>query len=187
MLPGVQFRPTPLAGAVVVELERHEDDRGFFARTYCDREFAAAGLPTAWPQQNLSHNNQAGTLRGMHYNAVPHREAKLVRCVNGAIWDAIVDLRPDSPTRLRWFGVELSAEAGNALYVPEGFAHGFITLRDQTDVHYLMGQPYQAGAARGFRWNEPRVGIAWPMQPRTIADRDRTYPDLDPADPDAQR
>ena len=181
----MRFRPTPLGGAVVVELERHEDDRGFFARTYCDREFAAAGLPTAWPQQNLSHNNRAGTLRGMHYNAAPHHEAKLVRCVNGAIWDAVVDLRPGSPTRLQWFGVEISAEAGNALYVPEGFAHGFITLRDQTDVYYLMGKLFQGAVARGFRWNDPRIGIAWPAEPRVIADRDRTYPDLDPADPDA--
>jgi dTDP-4-dehydrorhamnose 3,5-epimerase len=172
---------------VLVEQERHEDDRGFFARTYCDREFADAGLPTTWPQHNVSHNARAGTLRGMHYNAAPHREAKLVRCVTGAIWDAIVDLRPDSPTHLKWFGVELSSEAGNALYVPEGFAHGFITLQDRTDVFYLMGKPYTGSVARGFRWNDPRVGIAWPAEPVVIADRDRTYPDLDPADPDAPR
>ncbi len=105
--------------------------------------------------------------------------------MNGAIWDAIVDLRPGSPTRLQWFGLEISAEAGNALYVPEGFAHGFITLRDQTDVYYLMGKLFQGAVARGFRWNDPRIGITWPMEPRVIADRDRTYPDLDPADPDA--
>lgn len=183
----MRFRPTPLGGAVVVELQPHGDERGFFARTYCDREFAEAGLPTGWPQQNLSRNAQAGTLRGMHYNAAPHREAKLVRCTAGAVWDAIVDLRPDSATHLRWFGVELSAEAGNALYVPEGFAHGFITLRDHTDVFYLMGKPFQPGAARGFRWNDPRAGIVWPREPAVISDRDRTYPDLDPADPDAAR
>jgi dTDP-4-dehydrorhamnose 3,5-epimerase len=187
MLAAVHFRPTPLAGAVVVELERHEDDRGFFARTYCDREFAAAGLPTSWPQQNLSRNTRAGTLRGMHYNAAPHHEAKLVRCASGAIWDAIVDLRVGSPTHLRWFGVELSAEAGNGLYVPEGFAHGFVTLRDHTDVTYLMGKSFQPNAARGFRWNDPRVGIAWPREPAVISERDRTYPDLDPANPDAAR
>ncbi len=184
MLAGVRFRPTPLAGAVLIELDRHDDDRGFFARTYCDREFAAAGLPTVWPQQNLSHNDRTGTLRGMHYNAAPHHEAKVVRCTSGAVWDAIVDLRPDSPTHLRWFGVELSAQAANALFVPEGFAHGFLTLRDQTDVHYLMGKSYQSSAARGFRWNDPRVGIAWPVEPRQMSDRDRTYPDLDPSDPD---
>jgi dTDP-4-dehydrorhamnose 3,5-epimerase len=183
----VRFRPTPLAGAVLVEQERHGDDRGFFARTYCDDEFAAAGLPTAWPQHNVSHNARAGTLRGMHYNAAPHREAKLVRCVTGAIWDAIVDLRPDSPTHLKWFGVELSSEAGNALYVPEGFAHGFITLQDRADVFYLMGKKYQGAVARGFRWNDPRIGIVWPAAPVVIADRDRTYPDLDPANPDALR
>jgi dTDP-4-dehydrorhamnose 3,5-epimerase len=187
MLPGVRFRPTPLPGAVVVEPDRHDDDRGYFARTYCDSEFAAAGLPTLWPQQNVSHNTRAGTLRGMHYNAAPHRENKLVRCARGAIWDAIVDLRPDSPTHLKWFGVELSAEANNALFVPEGFAHGFITLRDETTVFYLMGKTYQPSVGRGFRWNDPRIGIVWPLAPAVMAERDRTYPDLDPADPDAQR
>ncbi|HVT06329.1 MAG TPA: dTDP-4-dehydrorhamnose 3,5-epimerase [Polyangia bacterium] len=183
----MRFRPTPLPGAVLVEQQRHEDDRGFFARTYCDDEFAAAGLPTTWPQHNVSHNARAGTLRGMHYNAAPHQEAKLVRCVTGAVWDAIVDLRPGSPTHLQWFGVELSSEAGNALYVPEGFAHGFITLQDRTDVFYLMGKKYQGSVARGFRWDDPRVGIVWPAAPVVIAERDRTYPDLDPANPDALR
>ena len=124
----MRFRETPLVGAFVIELERRDDERGFFARTYCDREFAAHGLPTSWPQSNLSRNAQNGTLRGMHFNAPPDEEAKVVRCVSGAIWDAIVDLRPTSPTFLRWFGAELSAEAGNALYVPAGFAHGFLTF-----------------------------------------------------------
>jgi len=182
----VRFQETPLRGAVVVELEPRRDERGFFARTYCDREFAAAGLPIVWPQSNLSRNARAGTLRGMHWNAAPHREAKVVRCVAGAIWDAIVDLRAHSPTRLHWFGLELSAEAGNALYVPEGFAHGFVTLREGTDVFYQMGRAFEAGAGRGFRWDDPRVGIAWPVTPTTISERDRTYPDLDPADPDGR-
>jgi dTDP-4-dehydrorhamnose 3,5-epimerase len=174
----VHFRETPLAGAYVIDLDRRDDERGFFARTYCDREFAAHGLPVRWPQCNLSHNARAFTLRGMHYNAAPHREAKLVRCVAGAIWDAIVDLRPGSPTRLRWFGVELSADAGNALFVPEGFAHGFVTLRDGSDVFYHMGACYEPGAARGLRWDDPSVAIAWPVAPLLISERDGTYPDF---------
>ena len=174
------FRETPLVGAYVIELERRVDERGFFARTYCDRELAEHGLPTHWPQCNLSRSARAGTLRGMHYNAAPHSEAKLVRCARGAVFDAIVDMRAGSPTHLRWFGVELSDEAGNALYVPEGFAHGFVTLRDDTDVFYHMGKSYQPGAARGLRWNDPRLGIVWPVTPAVIADRDRDYPDYDP-------
>ena len=176
----MEFRAAPLRGAVVVELEPRLDDRGFFARTLCDREFAAQGLPTHWPQCNLSRNTLAKTLRGMHYNAAPHREAKLVRCVRGAIWDAIVDLRADSSTRGRWFGVELSAAKGNALFVPEGFAHGFVTLCDETDVFYHMSQFFEPGAARGLRWNEPAFGIEWPVEPTVISERDRTYPDFDP-------
>jgi dTDP-4-dehydrorhamnose 3,5-epimerase len=176
----VFFRETPLSGAWVLELAPHRDERGFFARTYCDRELAEHGLPTHWPQCNLSRNTRKGTLRGMHYNLPPHREAKLVRCVRGAIWDAIIDLRADSPTRLRWFGLELSAEQGNALYIPEGFAHGFITLQDDTDVFYHMGRVYEGAAARGLRWDDPRVAIAWPLAPVVIDERDRTYPDFQP-------
>src|SRR5262245_55916583 len=177
----VRFRETSLPGAVLIDLERRDDERGFFARAYCDREFAAHGLPTSWPQSNLSRNARAGTLRGMHFNAPPDEEAKVVRCVSGAIWDAIVDLRPGSPGFLRWFGAELSAEEGNALYVPAGFAHGFLTLRDATDVFYQMGAFYKPDAARGMRWNDPRIGIAWPVTPAGMSDRDRTYPDLDVA------
>ena len=181
MLRAVHFRETPLPGAFVIELDRREDERGFFARTYCDREMAAHGLPTSWPQCNLSRNSRAGTLRGMHFNAPPHEEAKLVRCVRGAIWDAIVDLRPGSPTRLRWFGLELSADAGNALYIPEGFAHGFLTLREESDVFYHMGRLFEGAAARGLRWDDPLLGIAWPAAPAVISERDRTYPDLERA------
>jgi dTDP-4-dehydrorhamnose 3,5-epimerase len=177
----VRFRETPLPGAFVIELERFDDERGFFARTYCDEEFAAHGLPASWPQNNLSRNTRARTLRGMHFNAPPDEEAKVVRCVSGAIWDAIVDLRPQSPAFLRWFGVELSAEQGNALYVPAGFGHGFVTLRDTSDVFYLMSALYKPNAARGMRWNEPQIGITWPVEPVVISERDRTYPDLDPA------
>ena len=177
----LRFSETSLPGAFVIELERHEDERGFFARSYCDREFAAHGLPVSWPQSNLSRNARAGTLRGMHFNAPPDEEAKVVRCVSGAIWDAIVDLRPESPTHLRWFGIELSVEKGNAVYVPPGFAHGFLTLRDASDVWYQMGAFFKPDAARGMRWNDPRIGIAWPAQPVVISDRDARYPDFDPS------
>lgn len=175
----MRFRETELPGAFLIELEEHRDERGFFARTFCEEEFAAHGLPVRFPQANLSRNDRAGTLRGMHYNAAPHQEAKLVRCTAGAIWDAIVDLRPRSPTRLRWLGVELTAERGEALFVPEGFAHGFITLAGGTDVSYLMGRSYVAGAARGIAWNDARIGIRWPRAPAVISERDRALPTFD--------
>jgi dTDP-4-dehydrorhamnose 3,5-epimerase len=175
----VIFKPAPLASAVVIELERHNDDRGFFARTLCEKEFAAAGLPTHFPQCNLSRNKRRGTLRGMHYNRAPLWESKVVRCVAGAIYDVIVDLRPDSPTRFQSFGVELTEENSKALFVPEGFAHGFITLADDTDVFYHMGEFFRADAARGFRWNDPAFSIPWPASPEVISERDATYPDFD--------
>jgi dTDP-4-dehydrorhamnose 3,5-epimerase len=174
------FEETKLSGAYVIELSPRSDDRGFFARCFCEREFEEHRLPTKFPQCNLSRNRLLGTLRGMHYNAAPHREAKLVRCVRGAIYDVIVDLRSSSPTRLQWIGAELTAENGRALFVPEGFGHGFITLLDDTDVFYQMGASYTEGAARGFRWNDPLFGISWPGKPTSIAERDATYPDFDP-------
>jgi dTDP-4-dehydrorhamnose 3,5-epimerase len=177
----VDFRETPLAGAFLVELERRVDERGFFARTFCERELEERELPSHWPQCSLARNVRAGTLRGLHYNAAPFQEAKLVRCVAGAIWDVIVDLRRDSPCFLRWFGVELSAAAGNALYIPAGFAHGLVTLVDETDVYYHISRFYEPAAARGLRWNDPAIGIAWPIVPIVMSDRDRDYPDFDPA------
>jgi len=177
----MRLHETELPGAFQVELERNADSRGFFARTFSEEAFAAHGLPTRFPECNLSRNDRKGTLRGMHYNAAPHREAKLVRCNSGKIWDAIVDLRPGSPARFRWIGVELSADRGDALFVPEGFAHGFITLADDTDVFYMMGRSYAGGAARGLRWDDPRIGIRWPVSPEIISERDRTWPDFDEA------
>jgi dTDP-4-dehydrorhamnose 3,5-epimerase len=177
----MRFRETALPGALIVELERHRDERGFFARSFCEEEFAAHGLPVRFPQSNVSRNSRAATLRGMHYNAAPHAEAKLVRCTSGAIWDVIVDLRRGSPERFRSVGVQLTAESGDALFVPEGFAHGFITLRDETEVLYMMGRAYVAGAARGLRWNDPRLGIAWPMAPAVLSDRDASWPGFDEA------
>ena len=177
----MRFVETPLSGAILVQLDPHPDERGFFARAFCEDEFAAHGLPRRFPQCNLSRNAARGTLRGMHYTSARHPEAKLVRCASGAIWDAIIDLRKGSPTRLQWFGAELSAERGDALFVPAGFAHGFVTLLPGTDVFYQMGSAYVPEAARGLRWDDPRFGIRWPLSPKVISERDRTYPDFDEA------
>jgi dTDP-4-dehydrorhamnose 3,5-epimerase len=174
------FEETKLSGAFIVDLDPRVDERGLFARTFCEREFAEHGLPTHFPQCNLSRNVKQGTLRGMHYNAAPHRESKLVRCTAGAIHDVIVDLRAGSPTRLQWIGVDLTAREGRALFVPEGFAHGFITLTPDADVFYHMGGFYVGNAARGFRFDDPAFAIEWPSAPSTIAERDATYPDFDP-------
>jgi dTDP-4-dehydrorhamnose 3,5-epimerase len=173
----VIFKETHLAGAFVIEVEERADERGSFARTFCDEEFEAHGLPKHFPQHNLSRNHRAGTLRGMHYNAAPFAEAKVVRAQSGAIYDQIVDLRPGSPTRFGSFGVELTARAGNALFVPAGFAHGFITLQDDSDVFYLMSELYRADAGRGFRYNDPHFGLSWPRSVEVIAPRDASYPD----------
>jgi dTDP-4-dehydrorhamnose 3,5-epimerase len=168
-----------LGGAYVIDIEPHRDERGFFTRSFCEREFAEHGLPTHFPQCNLSRNVYVRTLRGMHYNVAAHREAKLVRCVSGAIYDVIVDLRADSPTRFAWMGVDLTAENGRALFVPKGFAHGFLTLAENSDVFYHMGESYVADAARGLRWNDPRIGIRWPAQPAFLSARDAQYADFD--------
>jgi dTDP-4-dehydrorhamnose 3,5-epimerase len=178
---GVHFTQTRLGSVYLIDLERRVDERGFFARTFCEGEFAAHGLPTRFPQCNLSRNRRSGTLRGMHFQAAAHREAKVVRCVSGAIYDAIVDLRPDSPTYRQSIGVELSAESGRALFVPEGFAHGFITLVDDVDVFYHMSNFFHAESARGFRWNDPFFKMEWPSAPTIISGRDATYQDFDPA------
>jgi dTDP-4-dehydrorhamnose 3,5-epimerase len=173
----VIFRKLQLQGAVLIELEPRTDERGFFARTFCADEFAQAGLNTSVVQCNVSFNKHKGTLRGMHYQLAPYEEAKLVRCTSGAIFDAIIDLRPESPTFKRHFSVVLSAENRTALYVPEGFAHGFQTLQDDTEVFYQMSQRYQAEAAAGVRWDDPAFGIEWPSDERNITERDRSYPD----------
>lgn len=174
------FVHTRLPGALVVELDRKTDDRGFFARTFCEREFSEQGLPTRFPQCNLSRNGAKGTMRGMHFNAPPHEEAKLVRCVRGAIYDVIIDLRPGSPTLHEWIGVELSADNGKALFIPKGFAHGFLTLSANTDVFYHMDSFYEPGAARGLRHNDPFFRIKWPERIETLSPRDAEYPDYSP-------
>jgi dTDP-4-dehydrorhamnose 3,5-epimerase len=172
----LKFLPTPLAGAFVVELARIEDERGFFARSFCQEEFRGHGLSPLVAQCNVSWNRRKGTLRGLHYQAKPHEEAKLVRCTRGAVWDVIVDLRDGSPTRLRWHAVELNADNRLAFYIPEGFAHGFQTLQDDTEVLYQMSESYHPDLARGVRWDDPKLGIAWPLFDPVISERDRAYP-----------
>jgi dTDP-4-dehydrorhamnose 3,5-epimerase len=175
------FTETRLPGAFVIEPERREDDRGFFARVYCEREFREHGLMPHVAQANMSWNPRRGTLRGMHYQVEPFREAKLVRCTRGAIYDVIADLRPDSPTYLQWVGVELTAENARMLYVPEGFAHGFLTLEDATEVTYQVSEFYAPGSERGIRWDDPALGIEWPAGVRVVSDKDRSWPFLEDA------
>jgi dTDP-4-dehydrorhamnose 3,5-epimerase len=173
----MRFVETNVAGAVVVELDRHHDERGFFARVWDPDELAAAGLTPTLAQASISRSTRAGTLRGMHFQLAPHEEAKLVRCVRGAIFDVVLDLRRDSPTYLAWHGVRLDDENGKALYVPEGCAHGFQTIEDDSDVLYLISHPYAPDAASGVRWDDPAFGIEWPDAPeRTIGERDRSWP-----------
>jgi dTDP-4-dehydrorhamnose 3,5-epimerase len=170
------FTETKLGGAFIIEPERREDDRGFFARTWCQQEFRARGLSTRLVQCNISFNRNKGTLRGMHYQAAPFEEAKLVRCTGGAIYDVIVDLRPQSGTYKQWIAVELSSENRTMLYIPEGFAHGFQTLVDHTEVFYQMSEFYAPAFARGVRWNDPAFGIQWPPDNQIISSRDQQYP-----------
>lgn len=196
------FVETKLKGAYLIEIQKLEDDRGFFARSYCFREFVAHRLNPRVVQCNISYNAKKGTLRGMHYQEAPFEEAKLVRCTTGTIYDVIVDLRPDSSTFCQWIGVELSSPSSLLtarsfqstaygspltadslpltahylmLYIPEGFAHGFITLEDHTEVFYQMSEFYAPDSARGFRWNDPAFGIEWPMEPVVISEKDRNY------------
>lgn len=178
------FRELELAGAFLIEPERHEDERGFFARTFCRREFEAHGLDPFVAQANLSYNRARGTLRGMHYQAPPSEEAKTVRCVRGAIHDVIVDLRPDSATFARHAAVELSAADRRALYVPPGFAHGFQTLEPETEVSYLMSAFYAPEHGRGFRHDDPEIGIRWPLPVSVISAKDRDLPAFSERDPE---
>jgi dTDP-4-dehydrorhamnose 3,5-epimerase len=171
----MRLSATPLAGALLVELEAHADERGFFARSYCREEFLGAGVDARFDQCSISYNARRGTLRGLHWQAEPHGEEKLVRCTAGAIFDVIVDLRPDSPTRHSWFGLELDAANRRALYVPKGFAHGFISLRDDSEVLYMISATYEPAVARGLRWNDPVLGIVWPLAPTVISARDAGF------------
>ena len=177
----MKFHPTPLADARLVELEKRGDERGFFARLFCEREFAAAGCAARFVNVNDSLSSARGTLRGLHYQLGEASEAKVVRCVRGALWDAIVDLRPDSPTYLGGFGAVLSAENRLMMYVPRGFAHAILTLQPDTEALYLSSAHYAPGEERGLRWNDPRFGLEWPLTPSEISAKDAAWPDFDEA------
>lgn len=173
------FTETPLSGAYLIELEKRGDDRGFFARAFCEREFGARGLSTRFVQVNDSLSAQKGTLRGMHYQLGPRAETKLVRCIRGALYDAILDLRQSSPTFGMSFGAEITAENRRMMYVPKGFAHGFVTLRDDTEAFYFVDEFYAPEQERGIRWNDPRFAIRWPISPTVLSDKDRSHRDFD--------
>jgi dTDP-4-dehydrorhamnose 3,5-epimerase len=174
----VRFHPTKLKDAYVVELEAIEDERGTFARSFCSREFREHGLADSFVQCNLSWNRRRGTLRGLHFQRPPSAEVKLVRCTSGALWDVIVDLRPDSPTYLQHFGIELSATNRLALYIPELFAHGFQTLEDSTEVLYQMSAYYAPEHAAGLPYNDPRLSIPWPLEVTVVSEKDRSWTPL---------
>lgn len=170
------FTETPLQGAYLIGLEKRGDARGFFARTFCAEEFAAHHLATKFVQANTSLSAEPGTLRGLHFQRAPAEETKLMRCIQGAMWDVIVDIRPDSSTYLGSFGAELSAENGRQMYVPKGFAHGFMTLKPDTIAAYMVDEFYTPGVEEGFRWDDPALGINWPMDATVISDKDRIWP-----------
>ena len=172
------FSETKLPGAFIIEIQRLEDERGFFGRSFCSLEFEERGLNPFVAQCNVSFNRDAGTLRGMHFQAAPHAEEKLVRCTRGALYDVIIDLRPESPSFKRWVSLELTEDNGRMLYIPKGFAHGFQTLADKTEIFYQMSTCYHPESGRGVRWNDPAFGIQWPAADRVIlSDRDRLWPD----------
>lgn len=174
------FEPTLIPGVWIVGLEPREDARGFFARSFCEREFGSHGLLARFPQCNISFNRKKGTLRGMHFQREEKAEVKLVRCTKGAAYDVVIDLRKQSPTYLRWLGIELTDENRLALYIAAGCAHGFQTLVDDTELFYHMGEYYDAAAADGLRWNDPAFGIKWPLTDPILSERDATYPDFRP-------
>ena len=172
------FTETKLKGAFIIEPEPLEDERGFFARTFDEKEFEAHGLNPRVVQCNISFNKKKGTLRGMHYQVAPYEEAKLVSCVRGVIYDVIIDLRPNSPTCSQWLAAELSSENNNMIYIPEGFAHGFQTLKDDTVVFYQMSEFYHPECARGVRWDDPVFAVKWPIEPTIISDKDKNILDF---------
>lgn len=172
------FTPTKLAGAYVIELEKREDSRGFFARTFCANEMAEHDLETKIVQTNMSRTMKKGTVRGMHFQTSPHQETKLVRCTRGSIYDVIIDIRPDSPTYKQWFGVELSAQNHSMLFVPRDFAHGFITLEDDCEVMYEVSEFYSPGFEGGIRYNDPTINIEWPIPVLDVSEKDAAHPDF---------
>lgn len=176
----MRFTPTAIEGAIVIDIDPHVDERGMFARTFCKDEFSKHGLPSTFVQCNLSANKQRGTLRGLHYQADPRPEGKLVRCQRGAIFDVVVDLRPMSTTYCKWFGVDLDETNPRALFIPTGCAHGFQTLTDDACVFYQMTEMYVADLSRGVRWDDPAFGVVWPLAEPVLSPRDAAYPDFRP-------
>jgi len=174
----VIFTETALKGAWIIDVQRIDDERGFFARSFCKEEFSNHGLKTDVAQSNISYNKLKGTLRGMHFQQQPKEEAKLVRCTRGKIFDVIIDLRPDSSTYCRWEGVELSKDSRRALYIPKGFAHGFLTLEDDSEVFYQMYEFFAPECASGVRWDDPAFGVSWPLANPIISAKDLSYPDF---------
>jgi len=172
------FHETKLPGVFEIHLEPKPDERGFFARSWCQREFEQHGINSLPVQCSISFNEKKGTLRGMHYQAEPHWETKLVRCTQGAIYDVVIDLRPNSATFKQWVGVVLTAADRNMIYIPEGFAHGLLTLEDRTEVFYQISEFYFPELSRGVRWNDPAFNVEWPSEPQVISGRDQTYPDF---------
>lgn len=172
------FQETGLKGVYIIELEKKHDERGFFARSWCGEEFGAKGLVSRFVQCNISYNKIKGIIRGMHYQCRPYEETKLVRCTRGSIFDVVIDLRPDSPTFCKWLAVQLSGRNYRMLYIPGGFAHGFQTLEDDTEVFYQMSEFYHPGYARGIRWDDPFFKITWPEKAESISEKDRSYPDF---------
>jgi len=173
------FQDIKIRGAFEIQVEAKSDERGFFARTWCQEEFEKSGLNPRLVQCSISFNARKGTLRGMHYQADPYADAKLVRCTQGAIYDVVIDLRADSATFKKWIAVELTAEKRNMIYVPEGCAHGFLTMADKSEVLYQMSEIYNPESARGVRWDDPAFQIVWPAKVKVISERDRTYPDFE--------
>jgi len=179
----MRFEPTTVAGVYVIELDLIEDERGFFARSWCTHEFEEHGLGAQFVQANVGFNKVRGTLRGLHFQLPPHDEVKLVRCTRGAVWDVAVDLRKGSTTYLEWFGTQLDERNHRALYIPRGCAHGYLTLVDESELHYQTSASYVPSAATGVPYHDPSVAIEWPDEPSVVSDQDRSWPLLDPAAP----
>lgn len=171
------FQEIPMKGAFIIEMKPMRDERGFFARSFCQKEFEEQGINPRLVQANVSYNNNKGTLRGIHYQISPFEETKLVRCTQGAIFDVIIDLRKESPTYMQWFGVELNSENRTMLFVPESFGHGFQTLMDNTEVTYMVSEFYTPGSERGIRWDDPAFDIRWPVEVQVISDKDANWDD----------
>lgn len=174
----MKFIETPLNGSFVIDLEKREDERGFFARSLCQKEFESHGFYRLPVQANMSYNKKAGTIRGMHYQVEPHQESKLIRCINGSIYDVIIDLRKDSPTYMQWFGIELNDENRTMLFVPENFAHGFLTLKDNSEIMYQMSEFYHFESQRNIRYNDPTFKIQWPINVTVVSEKDMTIPNF---------